>query len=550
MEITALSFLWLFISSMIMGIFICSVLPEGCGEYYDLDLVLIVGVMGLTVYAEVFSLFHRVGFLAVVVLLLGEVIILWVRRSAVKHYVLQMNVINKSGIKAVVLTLMILFFAAVATQEPTHYDTYLYHAQAIEWIEKYGVVAGLGNLHNRFAYNSAFLCLQALFSWKSVLGQSLHGMNAYLGMIMAVYAVFTFSPLKKESFKTSDLLNLLLLFYIMTSLETMSSPNTDLLPMMIVVYVLSKWMRYTEQNVIKDYEGILCLIAVYGITVKLSILPLALLAVKPVFTYLKKRDWRKLCFYAVMALVIVLPFMIRNVVISGYLLYPYAQLDLFDVDWKMPAYTVIRDNHEIMAWGRGLRDVNRYSEPFSVWFPVWFTELRMTEKLLFYLNIPCLAETVIFILWVCKDKRSQYSDSVLLKSVSAAGLLMWLFTAPLIRYGLVYLFLLPAFEVGFWIRKYVREINRLILLLTGTVIGYGIAGYLNRSIPLQYPRPYGEYECVENEFQNGVVIWSPKRGDQTGYLNFPATPYAGQLERIEMRGDNLADGFRIKANNK
>ena len=87
----------------------------------------------------------------------------------------------------------------------------------------------------------------------------------------------------------------------------------------------------------------------------------------------------------------------------------------------------------------------------------------------------------------------------------------------------------------------------MILLLTGTVIVYEIAGYLNRSIPLQYPRPYGEYECVENEFQNGIVIWSPKKGDQTGYLNFPATPYADRLELIEMRGKELKDGFCMKS---
>ena len=43
-----------------------------------------------------------------------------------------------------------------------HVDTGLYHAQAIRWIEEYGVVCGLGNLHSRFAYNSAAFALCAL----------------------------------------------------------------------------------------------------------------------------------------------------------------------------------------------------------------------------------------------------------------------------------------------------------------------------------------------------------------------------------------------------
>ena len=32
-----------------------------------------------------------------------------------------------------------------------HYDSDLYHAQSIRWIEEYGVVKGLGNLQVRFA---------------------------------------------------------------------------------------------------------------------------------------------------------------------------------------------------------------------------------------------------------------------------------------------------------------------------------------------------------------------------------------------------------------
>lgn len=72
----------------------------------------------------------------------------------------------------------------IASQKPEAYDTALYHAQAIHLIEEYGCTKGLGNLHNRFAYNSSFLCLQALYSWASIVGQSLHGMNAYIAVIL------------------------------------------------------------------------------------------------------------------------------------------------------------------------------------------------------------------------------------------------------------------------------------------------------------------------------------------------------------------------------
>lgn len=60
-----------------------------------------------------------------------------------------------------------------------HYDSDLYHAQSIRWIEEYGVVPGLGNLHERFAYNSSFFALSALFSMKFLCGTSMHTMSGF-----------------------------------------------------------------------------------------------------------------------------------------------------------------------------------------------------------------------------------------------------------------------------------------------------------------------------------------------------------------------------------
>lgn len=72
----------------------------------------------------------------------------------------------------------------LAGQPASHYDTDLYHAQSIRWIEEYGIAPGLGNLHHRLAYNSAFFSLQALFSWRFILGRSLHCVNGFLFLFL------------------------------------------------------------------------------------------------------------------------------------------------------------------------------------------------------------------------------------------------------------------------------------------------------------------------------------------------------------------------------
>ena len=44
----------------------------------------------------------------------------------------------------------------------------------------------------------------------------------------------------------------------------------------------------------------------------------------------------------------------------------------------------------------------------------------------------------------------------------------------------------------------------------------------------------------------GVDIYIPENSDRIGNCAFPSTPYINNLELIELRGDDLSDGFRIK----
>src|SRR5271157_4480007 len=70
---------------------------------------------------------------------------------------------------------------------PKNYDTALYHAQAIRWIENFPAIPGLGNLHTRFAYNSGWFPLSAFFSMKFFSGISFHCLNGFILAISVLY---------------------------------------------------------------------------------------------------------------------------------------------------------------------------------------------------------------------------------------------------------------------------------------------------------------------------------------------------------------------------
>ena len=86
---------------------------------------------------------------------------------------------------------LVLLMAYGTSRGYMHVDTGLYHAQAIRWIEEYGVVPGLGNLHSRFAYNSAAFPLCAVYSMRwlggSLFPEGMHAVQGFLALLVGIH---------------------------------------------------------------------------------------------------------------------------------------------------------------------------------------------------------------------------------------------------------------------------------------------------------------------------------------------------------------------------
>lgn len=188
----AASWIVIFCISIILGYGAINFLYKGSKEFVGtLDMYLVVGLMLVNVYAEAFSLAYKVSGAACLVLFLtGIALIVTYHIFGKGQCWKEIKAIRKvSGYQWIVVAIAVLATLAWTSGHPAHYDTDVYHFQAIKWIEEYGVVPGLGNLHNRFAYNSALMPLQALFSFEWLIGQSLHTVNGYICCMFLVYAI-------------------------------------------------------------------------------------------------------------------------------------------------------------------------------------------------------------------------------------------------------------------------------------------------------------------------------------------------------------------------
>ena len=113
---------------------------------------LLIGFMLTNVYAEIWSIFSPVNMWAVYILVFITLVIAYMCKQDMAETV---N-ISKAPKPAIIASVaVILLMAYGSSRGYMHYDTTLYHASAIRWIEEYGVVPGLANLQSRYGYNSA-----------------------------------------------------------------------------------------------------------------------------------------------------------------------------------------------------------------------------------------------------------------------------------------------------------------------------------------------------------------------------------------------------------
>ncbi len=551
MLVNMINWIWILGTCFILGLGATRILygKEHIGG--SLDMLLMRGLCAATVYAQMFSCFGKVGGWANVLLGILALALMIMLRKPLAGYMagcVGSRRFCRYFIIAVSVGGILLWVSSGST---SLYDTYLYHAQAIRWIEEYGVVKGLGNLHNRFAYNSAFFCLQALFSWRFTLNRSLHSLNCLVAAIFIVYSISTLSVWKKETLKISDFLKLAFMIYFMGDevLRALSAPGSDVMTQGLVLYIAAKWaeLREKKEQEIMKY-GELCIFVVWAVTIKLSSGGMILLAVYPAVMLLKEKRFRDIFKLLAAGIAVLLPFLARNVIISGYLLYPYSAIDLFQVDWKMPASLVDFDKREIMAWGRGMKSIELYNAGFKQWFPVWYLTLNIWYKILFVINILCIIALIVRLFSQWKKRKIDWIICVL-AATSAIQLLLWFFSAPLTRYGGAYLLLLPA--ICLWLCGVFRPETRAASCITA----YGVIGiclfFLIRFdckwVDMSLIKPQDYYYMPYKEVAwEGLTIYVPTEGDRIGYHCFPSTPSEYRLDSIELRGNDLSEGFRVR----
>lgn len=522
-----------------------------------LSLVVIFGMVILAALGMWFSLFIKLGLLANLLLVAGAV---WIERS--RQYMRPVFALKWNRQQIFIGVIALLLFITLlenSTHTTANADTALYHAQSIRWIENYRIVPGLGNLHSRLAFNSSWLLLNALFSFSFFGDVSFHVLMGFFVLFAFFYFLHGGIALLRRDYALHHFLSVFLipiLFYVQG--DEIKSPGTDLPATLLIWLIVILWLEYVASKEKQDvYSLILIALSVFAVTVKISAFPVILLALSPIFVFWKRREWRKIQLFVGTAGFILLPWLVRNMILSGYLIFPFPVLDLFNFDWKIPLNRVQGAKNGIVGFARsfGKNWVDSPELSFSEWFPFWFQNHTRNQKAIFLLAL--YSPLGILYQWLTQKRimRSHQCTKWAFYSlylVLYSGLFFWLFQAPSFRFGYGFLISLiligyvPLFiDISLLQKRILQPLAVLVLSVIFMYTGYFLFNSV-KSEPLKmrllFPMPYSPSKA-ESCLLDDLEVFCTRNQSQCHYDAFPCV--INLPPNLTSRDGSLQAGFRF-----
>jgi hypothetical protein len=515
----------------------------------EISLLSLLGLLVITIYFSFVSLFFPVNYLVHLPLVALLVVGLRGSRKMFIGYLQE----RRRTFKPVTLPLFLVFAVLLFIQSLKHpfvTDTGLYHAQTIQWFEKFSVVPGLGNLHGRFAFNSHFHLLTAAFNF-SVSGHDLHlAVNGFvLLMLMGLFSrsiVMHFKDHPAISFFCAASVLILTVYY----RDWISSPTPDIpatVFVLLIFYLLVRKINLEGMQNLTTRGLTVLFVAICLLTLKLSVFPIGLAVVYLAWASRGSLGARHVFFAAGTGVVVLLPWFTRNIILSGYLIYPFPSLDLFSFDWKIPVQKVIVEKEWVKSFARmASYDWVRVSRlSFGEWFPAWFWRQWWIDKVIFIIA----SGSPVLVLLNMAVRKGRASVKVLpVWSIAWLCMAVWFILAPAFRFGhgfiiaclLLTCILLASFRV--------LRISSGLLYVACLVFGlYSIVreqSELSLMAVSIFPEKYARMPVDTSSPVTGAEIRFPASDELCWNEPLPCTPYRNP--GLRSRGVSLQSGFRIE----
>lgn len=322
-------------------------------------------------------------------------------------------------------------------------DAGLYHLPFVQILHENKILIGLTNVHFRFGHISSVQYFSAIFK-NSLL--PLEAMNLPVLILICSFLIYLISFFdKKFDDNQKKILIFLITLYCLYSFNRFSNYGNDAsvhaFSFLYLIYVMKK-------NINNNDLVILILISVFLFTQKIF---MSLLLLITFFIFLFNKDIKKIKvlkdYRFLFSLFFILAWLIKNILISGCLVYPIEKTCLKRlIHSDISKTTQVRIESE--AWAKdwinqnNIKSPNIYIENFK-WISTWGKNhfKQITKKL-----YPYLIFVILFIIYAIGFRKKKLNNKtqntsinlkkfILVFLLSSLIFFLWFLKFPLYRYG-------------------------------------------------------------------------------------------------------------------
>jgi hypothetical protein len=449
----------------------------------------------------------------------------------------------------------------------TLFDAGLYHISAIRWDAAYPLVTGLGNLQGRLAFNNssflyfAFLNVGPWADKFQVIGNGLLLLVAAMQFGLSTWKMV----FRREDARPFDLARIFLgvpLVQLLFLGPTNTAPDTATTLLSIVVSAQMCKMLFSKSSRGDSLWDVvlLVLLASAGITVKISFAAFAALAIVIAVgkraldnAWRLKTDWRAGGWIAGAVCLLLVPWVIRNVLLSGYLVYPVSGTAV-NVDWRIPDKQTAFDFVLIQAHARNPDPSLSAADVMSNWnwLIPWIEKTVLGEEIGVDLPILLSLAGILYLFFRRRDaSRPGLVRAIFFILPALGAVLYWFFTAPETRFLGAYFWIIAAGILAVAYEETYSETRLpsralLAIALCAFAFGnqYGLHGAFVRPGPDHGFNNILRVEVKPFTTDSGLILSEPTVGNQcwdSGLLCTPSPEPGLQLRQP----NDLRSGFRI-----
>ncbi len=328
-----LSWIYITFTTINLGTLLCKLLRL---KVKDIAIISVSGFFFITTIASAWAVFGRINWEFHIALLLSNGIIAFAFRESIGELYKSFWLVLKalpSGLKLILGINAILILAQCASI-PYVIDNESYYIQTIKWINEYGFVKGVANLHFFLAQTSGWHITQSAFNFSFLYGSfnDISGFCLLLGNIFAITRLAGYFENGNRHYLMIGLLPLanVLLF------QFISAPSPDM-----PVYVFSFMIFFYVMERYRDMDTgtfiLITLLVLFSLYIKTTA---AALIVIPLVLFIK--DFRVLkpalvkCF--LIGAVILVLFITKNTIVSGHPFFPVTGYQFASNDYSLPGH--------------------------------------------------------------------------------------------------------------------------------------------------------------------------------------------------------------------